>query len=542
MPPIGLPDRIAGRHFARLWTGAIAALNLTCAHPTAPGPATAAAPAPAAVATAADGALMPLPPRPKPIPTTEHAELRTLGKTIARHVERGFETLIASTAEHVRCDAERIETGAEVRIQGASDPRKPWSAWFANLHLRAGEGSGTSEEGLLVMRRPLPARSEHQIAHVYLPQSVQRHARAFPLRAARRRSARLQPARAAVLGRCLRAPRARERLGRVRDRACARALPGAGAEGRRRFAGRRAGRRAGHKKAPARAGAARPPSRRRASRTAAGDGAAARAVGAGAPDGHHDGDDVAAGDAADRPRAAGGRRRGRDGAAVGAQAAGVQAAPVGGDDRGARAPDPAGAARHRRPGGVLLRPLPHHHAPHPPARGAGRRHRAGALGRGRRRRLRSGRPLRGGARPAPGAAHQAARPRGGRRPGGRRQRSLPARGQRPTFVLSGARASPRSRRPWRARWRRSAPSTAALKSVDRRSPGRRRSPSRARTTARSAATAPPSATSSSCRTAWRRPAGDRRRSRARARAWPTSSTFATCWRATRRRRPTRWRS
>ena len=171
MPPIGLPDRIAGRRFARLWACAIAALNVTCAHPTAPGPATAGAPAAAATTTADDGALTPLPARPKPIPTTEHAELRTLGKTIARHVERGFETLIASTAEHMRCDAERTETGAEVRIQGASDPRKPWSAWFANLHLRAGEGSGTSEEGLLVIRRPLPARSEHQIAHVYLPQA-----------------------------------------------------------------------------------------------------------------------------------------------------------------------------------------------------------------------------------------------------------------------------------------------------------------------------------------------------------------------------------
>src|SRR3954468_9088211 len=98
MPPIGPPDRIAGGRAARLWGCAVAALNLTCAHPNAPDPASAAPPVPAAAATADDGALVPLPVRPKPIPTTEHPELRTLGRTIARHVERGFETLIASTA------------------------------------------------------------------------------------------------------------------------------------------------------------------------------------------------------------------------------------------------------------------------------------------------------------------------------------------------------------------------------------------------------------------------------------------------------------
>ena len=152
--------------------GLVGLLNLTCARPIASsstgGPAPA-APNPAAAPD--EGEVAPLPANSKPLPTTEHTELRTLGKVVARHVDRGFETLIISTGEHVRCEGERLDSGAEVRIQGGSDTRRPWSGWFTNLptHGADGNGNGAGEDGLLVIRRPLPARGEHQIAHVYLP-------------------------------------------------------------------------------------------------------------------------------------------------------------------------------------------------------------------------------------------------------------------------------------------------------------------------------------------------------------------------------------
>jgi hypothetical protein len=160
--------------FARLASAcALAALNLTCARPIASGAPVGSAPA-APVGggdLSPDGPLAPLPTRAKPLPTTEHNELRALGKTFARHVDRGFETLVISTAEYIRCEGDRLETGAEVRIQGGSDTRRPWSAWFTSLPTRAGDSNGAGEDGVLVVRRPLPARGEHQIAHVYLPQA-----------------------------------------------------------------------------------------------------------------------------------------------------------------------------------------------------------------------------------------------------------------------------------------------------------------------------------------------------------------------------------
>ena len=117
-----------------------------------------------------DGTVAPLPARPKPTPTTEHTELRALGKPIARHVDRGFETLVVSTGEDMRCEGERLESGADVRIQGASDPRRPWSAWFSSLPVGSADNNGgAGNGGFLVIRRPLPARGERQIAHVYLP-------------------------------------------------------------------------------------------------------------------------------------------------------------------------------------------------------------------------------------------------------------------------------------------------------------------------------------------------------------------------------------
>jgi hypothetical protein len=104
-------------------------------------------------------------------PTTEHTELRAVGKPIARHVERGFETLVVSTAEQIRCEGERLDAGAEVRVQGAADPRRPWSAWFPSLPTGHDVNGNGVDGGVLVIRRPLPARGEHQIAHVYLPQA-----------------------------------------------------------------------------------------------------------------------------------------------------------------------------------------------------------------------------------------------------------------------------------------------------------------------------------------------------------------------------------
>jgi hypothetical protein len=154
----------------------LGAVSLTCARPIASGSTAGAAPAaPNAAAASDEGELAPLPGNPKPLPTTEHTELRTLGKVVARHVDRGFETLIVSTGEHVRCEGERLDAGAEVRIQGGSDTRRPWSGWFTNLPTHGADGNGNGnvagEEGLLVVRRPLPARGEHQIAHVHLPQA-----------------------------------------------------------------------------------------------------------------------------------------------------------------------------------------------------------------------------------------------------------------------------------------------------------------------------------------------------------------------------------
>src|SRR4051794_10393521 len=114
MPPTvsaGRPAR-AARRFVLC---AVAALDLTCAQPIAAGPPAGDPPtAPRAAAAGDAGPIAPLPARPKPIPMTEHTELRAPAKTIARHVERGFETLVMSTADSVRCDGERHATGAEV--------------------------------------------------------------------------------------------------------------------------------------------------------------------------------------------------------------------------------------------------------------------------------------------------------------------------------------------------------------------------------------------------------------------------------------------
>ncbi len=265
--------------------------------------------------------MAPLPARPKPTPTTEHTELRPLGKPIARHVDRGFETLVVSTGEDMRCEGERLESGADVRIQGASDPRRPWSAWFSSLPVGGADNNGAGGNGgFLVIRRPLPARGEHQIAHVYLPavcNGAPEHFR-FALPDAESHAA--DPARAA-------------RTGPTVSPTTSRAAPGASSRRRASASFIPSPRRRRSPTRPIRAtpdterSSRRPPRRQRqqaeagqvnsgrnGARRAARDRAAARPVRAGAPDGHHDRDDVAAGDAADRSGAARRGGRTRDGA------------------------------------------------------------------------------------------------------------------------------------------------------------------------------------------------------------------------------------
>src|SRR6478735_4427536 len=104
------------RSAVRLAFPILAAFNLTCAHPAGSGTPAPGVPAPAVGgAVSEDGTVAPLPARGKPTPTIEHTELRAPGKAIARHADRGFETLVVSTGEDMRCDGERLASGADVR-------------------------------------------------------------------------------------------------------------------------------------------------------------------------------------------------------------------------------------------------------------------------------------------------------------------------------------------------------------------------------------------------------------------------------------------
>ena len=322
MPPIGLPDRIAGApafgaDCARAPLGARS--NLTCAHPTARGrdrwlgrrrAGRAAAAAPARATTARSRRCRRARSRSRRRSTPSCARW---ARPIARHVERGFETLVVSTA---RAHALRRRAPRDGR-RGAHPGRRPIRASRGRpgspaCRSAAPTATARARRGLLVIRRPLPARGEHQIAHVYLPQACNGTPEHFRFALPDAESARDQSARAAVLGRRVRAPRRAAAPGASsRSRACASSIPKPAAKavadaGRSRAtpggARRRGARREGDGQAKP-AGQAGAGGARRGAR----DGAAARAVGAGAPDGHHDRDDVAAGDAADRSRAA--RRR-----------------------------------------------------------------------------------------------------------------------------------------------------------------------------------------------------------------------------------------
>ena len=279
-----------------------------------------------------------------------------------------------STGEHMRCEGERLETGAEVRIQGASDTRRPWSAWFSSLPVGSadGNGGGRGTAGCSSSGGRCP-RAANIRSRTSICRSLQRRARAFSFRAARRRAAGGGSARARVLG------------GRVSPATSAGSAWGefAAARVRELYPNRRR-RRSPNRPIRATRDTARSPRRpsrrqgqgegrtrrrpshagRNGARRGARDRAAPRPVRAGAPDGHHDRDDVAAGDAADRSRAARRRRRTRDGGAVRAEAAVVQAAPLGGDDGGARARPVSAASRWRprRPPGfyyVRFRTISH---------------------------------------------------------------------------------------------------------------------------------------------------------------------------------------
>src|SRR5437868_13196899 len=106
------------RSAARFAFPILAAINLTCAHPAGSGSATSDAPAfSPSNGVGDDGTVASLPARGKSAPTTEHTELRALGKPMARHVDGGFETMVVSTGEDMRCEGERLESGADVRIQ-----------------------------------------------------------------------------------------------------------------------------------------------------------------------------------------------------------------------------------------------------------------------------------------------------------------------------------------------------------------------------------------------------------------------------------------
>ena len=264
--------------------------------------------------------MAPLPARPKPTPTTEHTELRPLGKPIARHVDRGFETLVVSTGEDMRCEGERLESGADVRIQGASDSAP---AVVGMVFEPAGR-----------QRRQQRRRRERRVARH--PAAAAR-ARRTPDRA-RLPSCRRATARPSIFVSRFPTPsrtpriRARSRTGPTRfAHHVAGSAWGEFASGARARALSEARRRRRSPTRPIRAtrdtarSSRRPPRRQRASakaeggvgqgnagrngaRRAARDRAAARPVRAGAPDGHHDRDDVAAGDAADRSRLCSPRR------------------------------------------------------------------------------------------------------------------------------------------------------------------------------------------------------------------------------------------
>src|SRR5262245_10300989 len=127
--------------------------QLTCAKPIAPaanvGAVTAAPPA-----AADDGAPTPLPKRPPAPPTQDFPEVRPI-QVLFRDVADGFETLVAGTSGTSGCWGWQ-DTGGEVQIEGARDPRRPWSGWFHESPGGPIPGAAEGTAGFLFLRRPLP--------------------------------------------------------------------------------------------------------------------------------------------------------------------------------------------------------------------------------------------------------------------------------------------------------------------------------------------------------------------------------------------------
>ena len=292
---------------------------------------------------------------PKPIPTTEHTELRALGKTIARHVDRGFETLVVSTA---RAHALRRRAPRDGR-RGAH-PGRFGSAQAVVGLVRQPAGrqrrQQRRERGRRAARHAAAAaRARRAPNRARLPPAgVQRRARALSLRAARRRI-RTPPIRA----RCCTGPtlsRATSRGSAWGEFAIARVRELYPEPAPKAVADPPIARDAGHGKKPRRGQEGNGASAKPAKAAPGARRAAAPRVTAPRREPSELARlmDTTTGMTSlqetlqtDRALLAGGGRS-RDGAAVGAEAAVVQAAPVGGDDRGARPPDPVRAARGRR--------------------------------------------------------------------------------------------------------------------------------------------------------------------------------------------------
>jgi hypothetical protein len=153
------------------WALVVVSGQLTCARPAAPPPAVpahAAAPAVVGEAEAGESPLPPLPKSPPPPATIDHPELRPV-TVIARDVSDGFETLVAATGnEGLGCQgANEWPQGVSVRIEGGSDARRPWSTWL-DPRFDGEDVRRTLPGGQLIVRRPIPAAGEKQIAHLTL--------------------------------------------------------------------------------------------------------------------------------------------------------------------------------------------------------------------------------------------------------------------------------------------------------------------------------------------------------------------------------------
>ena len=231
-----LPVRFVVACASPLFPCALAAFNLTCARPIAAGP-----PAPGAPAAAAPGAAA----RRRHGGAAAGAP-ETDPDDRAHRAARAGQDDRAPRGARLR-DADRVDRrGRALRGRAPRVGRR--GAHPGRRRTRAGRGRPGSRacrsaaptatarprKAVLVVRRPLPARGEHQIAHVYLPavcNGAPEHFR-FALPDAEPQAT--DPRALAYWADAFRPPRRGQRLGRVRGRARARALSRARGEGGRR--------------------------------------------------------------------------------------------------------------------------------------------------------------------------------------------------------------------------------------------------------------------------------------------------------------------